>query len=370
MLYHLPSYQDCIEICQKSDGIFYESKFTIDGYNISIFNYRLTTYNDFVNYNAFELRGLTFIFNSDGSLYKRFLLMEKFFNVNENESTLFDVLKDKKVSSVYLKEDGSIISFVELPNGKIVAKSKMSFESEQAIMAQKLFEANPNINEFVKDCLSKDLSPIFEYVGPINRIVVKYDKSDLILLRLRDNRTGKYLLIDGYDISKPMNFKFTLNDLMNLKVSLESIEGWIVEFVDGQKVKIKTDWYHSLHRILTDYSNREDYLIDMILDEKIDDVLSVLDYGSENRNFVEEVIYITNKKLLEMSNEVDRVLSTYTGDRKSFALEYKDHDLFWIMTQVINGKDKMEVIKFLIKKKTYRLSEARDWMKINLNFNY
>ena len=71
---------------------------------------------------------------------------------------------------------------------------------------------------------------------------------------------------------------------------LESIEGWIVEFSDGQKIKIKTDWYYSLHRIFTDYSNREDYLIDMILDEKIDDILSVLDYGSENRLFVEEVI--------------------------------------------------------------------------------
>ena len=173
-MFYLPDYNECLEICQKSDGIFYESKSNIDGYNISIFNYRLTTYNDFITYGAFELRGLAFVFNLDGSVYKRFLLMEKFFNINENESTLFDVIKDKKVKSVYLKEDGSIISFIELPNGKIAAKSKMSFESEQAIMAQKLFESNGNINKFVKDCISKDLSPIFEYVGPMNRVVVKY----------------------------------------------------------------------------------------------------------------------------------------------------------------------------------------------------
>lgn len=363
-MFHLPNYIECLEICQKSDGLFYESKLTIDGYNVSIFNYRLTTYNDFVTYNAFELRGLTFVFNSDGSVYRRFLLMEKFFNINENESTLFDVVEDKKVKSVYLKEDGSIISFIELPNGKIVAKSKTSFESEQAIMAQKLFEDNVNINGFVMDCLSKDLSAVFEYVGPMNRVVVKYDNSDLILLRLRDNKTGNYLSIDGYDLSKPMSFKFSLNDLMNLKSSLEGIEGWIVEFVDGQKVKIKTDWYHSLHRIFTDYSNREDYLIDLILDEKIDDVLSVLDYGSESRKFVELVLDTTNRKLLEMSNEIDRVLSTYNGDRKSFALEHYNHKLFGLMTQVISGRDKIEVIKFLIKKVTYRLSGAREWLNI------
>jgi RNA ligase len=363
-MFHLPDYIKCLEICDKSDGIFYESKFSIDGYNISIFNYRLSTYNDFVTYEAFELRGLTFVFNSDGSVYKRFLLMEKFFNINENESTLFDVVKDKKVKSVYLKEDGSIINFIELPNGRILAKSKMSFESEQALMGQKLFESNENINIFVKDCISKDLVPVFEYVGPMNRVVVKYDNSDLILLRLRDNKTGKYLSIEDYDISKPISFKFTLSDLMNLKGNLESIEGWIVEFVDGQKIKIKTDWYHSLHRILTDYSNREDYLIDMILDEKIDDILSLMDYGSEQRRFVENVVEITNKKIMDISNEVDRVLSTYDGDRKSFALEHNNHKLFGLMTQVISGRDKMEVIKFLIKKVTYRLSGARDWLNL------
>jgi T4 RnlA family RNA ligase len=362
---NLHNYINCLEICEKSDGLFYESKLSIEGYNISIFNYRLSTYNDFVTYGAFELRGLTFVFNLDGSVYKRFLLMEKFFNINENVSTLFDVVKDKKVNSVYLKEDGSIINFIELPNGKIVAKSKMSFESEQALMAQDLFESNANINKFVKDCISKDLVPIFEYVGPMNRVVVKYDNSDLILLRLRDNKTGNYLSIDGYDdVSKPMSFKFTLSDLMNLKGNLEGIEGWIVEFVDGQKVKIKTDWYFSLHKIFTDYSNREDYLIDMILDEKIDDVLSVLDYGSENRKFVELVLDTTNRKVMDISNEIDKVLSTYNGDRKAFALEYNNHKLFGIMMQVISGKDKMEVIKSSIKKITYRLSGAREWLNL------
>jgi len=362
-MYKIPSYKDCLEICEKSYGLFYESKFIIEGYNISMFNYRFATYNDFFTYDAFELRGLTFVFNSDGSVYKSFLLMEKFFNINENESTLFDTIKNKKVKSVYLKEDGSIINFIELPNGKIISKSKMSFESEQALMAQKLFESNQNINTFVKDCISKDLVPIFEYVSPINRVVVKYNKSDLVLLRLRDNKTGEYLSIDDFDIlSKPMSFKFSLKDLMNLKGNLESIEGWVVEFSDGQKVKIKTDWYLSLHRILTDYSNREDYLIDMILDEKIDDILSVLDYGSEQRRLVESVVEITNRKVMYISNEVDRVLSTYDGDKKSFVLSNKEHKFFWVMTQVIGGRDKMEVIKTLIKKITYRLSGAREWL--------
>jgi len=360
-MFYLPTYNQSLNICGLTD-IFYESKFILDGYNVSIFNYRLSTYNDFLINKAFELRGLTFVFNKDGSVYKRFLLMEKFFNVNENESTLLENIKHKEVKSVYLKEDGSIINFIELPNGKIFAKSKMSFESDQAISAQNLFETNPKLNQFVKDCLSKDLSPIFEYVGPNNRVVVKYDKSNLILLRLRNNLTGEYLPIEEYDLPKPISFKFTLNDLMNLKGNLEYIEGWIVEFKDGKKVKIKTDWYHSLHRILTDYSNREDYLIDMILDEKIDDIISVLDYGSESRLFVEGVINQTNSNFNRLIKEIDLLLQKFDGDIKSFAINHHKDPLFSICAKTIKGYDKVELVKEYIKKRTYRLSEARSWL--------
>jgi T4 RnlA family RNA ligase len=290
--------------------------------------------------------------------------MEKFFNLNENLFTHYESVKDKKIKSVYLKEDGSIISFIELPNGKIVSKSKMSFESEQAIMAQKLLYTQPELYEFVSDCINKDLTPIFEYVGPSNRIVVKYNESKLILLRLRNNLNGEYFNLNNINLPKPEKYKFTLNDLISLKSKLEGVEGWIVEFSDGQKVKIKTDWYYSLHRILTDYSNREDYLIDMILNEKIDDVLSVLDYGSESRIFVEGVISKTNQNVKKMIQEINYILKEYNCDRKEFSIKYKNHPYFGIIIQCINGKDQMELIKEFILKKTYRLFDARNWLNL------
>jgi T4 RnlA family RNA ligase len=362
MSYYLPSYEQCLEICEKSCGLFYETVYYSDDYKISIFNYRLTTYNDFVEYKAFELRGLTFVFNQDGTVFQRYLLMEKFFNLNENESVLYDLLKHKKVNSVYLKEDGSVISFIKLPNGKVIAKSKNSIESEQAIQAQEVYESDSKLKDFVDHCLSQNLSPIFELVGPKNRIVVKYDTTQLILLRLRNNQTGRYLSINEIELPKPINFSFSLDDLISLKNELVSIEGWIVEFEDGQKIKIKTNWYYSLHRILTDYSNREDYLIDMVLDEKIDDILSVLDYGSENRLFVEKVMEKTIQKMKIISDGIDELLLNYSGDRKTFAVQFKYHKYFPIAIQVIIGRDKLSLIKEFIKKETYRLSNARDWL--------
>ena len=107
----IPDYIEAKKIVSESDGVFYETKHVVDGYDVSIFNYRLATYSNFSDLNGFELRGLTFVFNKDGSLFKRYLLVEKFFNVNENESTRLEDLKKLTIKSVYEKEDGSIVSF-------------------------------------------------------------------------------------------------------------------------------------------------------------------------------------------------------------------------------------------------------------------
>ena len=120
--HYLPNYEDCVEMCAKEDAAFYESKFVIDGYNISVFNYRLAQYKDFVtplenkpDVKAYEMRGLTFVFNEDGSLFRRFLLLEKFFNLNQVPEAMYSIVKDYKIKFINNKEDGSIASFIKLP---------------------------------------------------------------------------------------------------------------------------------------------------------------------------------------------------------------------------------------------------------------
>ena len=100
----IPTYDDCLEICSVENSPFYESKYLIDGFPISIFNYRLAQFKDFdnplpnnINIKAFEMRGLTFVFNKDGSLFKRFLLLEKFFNLNQVPNTMYSIVKNYKI---------------------------------------------------------------------------------------------------------------------------------------------------------------------------------------------------------------------------------------------------------------------------------
>ena len=99
-MYNLLTYDQAVALTKSGDDTFYESKFVIDGFNISIFNYRLVQYSDFKNNSAFEMRGLTYVFNSDGSLYKRYLLLHKFFNLNQVPESMYSIVKDYKIKFV------------------------------------------------------------------------------------------------------------------------------------------------------------------------------------------------------------------------------------------------------------------------------
>jgi RNA ligase len=188
MKFYLPTYEECVHLVQvKTDLIFYETKFEIEGYQVSVFNYRLPQYSDFYDvFDAREIRGISFVFDQ-GKVWKRYLMLHKFWNLNQVTESQYSVLKDKKIKTIHNKEDGSMISFIALPNGKIVAKTRMGFDNPQTQAAMTLYNARPELQKFVTTCLQQDLMPIFEYVSFQNKIVLNYDKSDIILLRLRDN---------------------------------------------------------------------------------------------------------------------------------------------------------------------------------------
>ncbi len=389
MNYFIPTYEQCQEICKENgDLIFYETKHIIQGYNVSTFNYRLARYNQFIKpiasdltINATELRGITFIFNTDGTLFKYILMLNKFWNVNEVETTQLIDLIGLEIENIHNKEDGSMICFVPLPNGNIVAKTKNSFDNDQTKKAQEIFEANYDINIMVKDSIILDESLIFELVSPLNKIVLQYDETDLILLRARDNKTGEYLSTEF--ISSPYNHNNSIKlaieepliDLVDLMLSLEHTknkEGSVVQFKGGKLVKFKTNWYFEEHRIASTDVTREDFLISYILDEKIDDILAQV--GKDNIEVI-EIIDITtniiNKYLKDMVNSVESVISSYrtdfNSDIKEFCLSLpkknRSKEVIYALSKI--NRNDLEIIDIVIadlKKCTYFLSDARHFL--------
>ena len=384
--HYLPTYEDCVEMCAKEDAPFYESKFVIDGYNISIFNYRLAQYKDFVtplekrpDVKAYEMRGLTFVFNEDGSLFRRFLLLEKFFNLNQVPEAMYSIVKDYKIKFINNKEDGSIASFIKLPNGKVLGKSKMGFDNEQSNGINRIYRTRTDVKTFVDWCLNNDITSIYEYVSPANRIVLRYLEEDLILLRMRDNTTGKHLDIKNYlDKIGTIRIAPFEDDNKDLDSLIEVIakevdkEGVIVQAEDkwGKDFffKLKTPWYCERHGLLTNDIYREHIIIGYILDDKIDDILGQIPEDEKEAHLrINKIIQIVKRSIDQKVDDINKSYQVYLdmgSNNKEYALKYyKREPNFGYVMSLAKGSDIYEVAKDWLRDNTKRLMMAREFLK-------
>jgi len=383
MKFDLLTRDECQAITKSSEAFFCMTKH-IEGQVVELYDYRLASISDFVDNKAFELRGLCFVQDPATLEWTRNLLLNKFFNINQTIGWMYEEVKGKKVTRVQNKEDGSVVSFVKFKNGNIRAKSKMSFESDQAVMAQEVYTTNCTIRMIVGRGLRTGFTPIFELVSPDNQIVLEYQDTELVLLQIRNNETGEYLNpkflfseIEYYAIKTTQNFRIehpqvVLDVLLDAKTSnQEPIEGWVVTFEDGQMAKIKTDHYLSLHGLIGPDAFRENLLVKTILDGNIDDVISALVPG------------IKRDKLIEMSNLVEanfnhlvvefkelrrKYFQDFKEDRKSFAIAHRTKVAFGGVMKTINSSFRdveqvaEEQVSHYILKQCKSLGDAQNYL--------
>jgi T4 RnlA family RNA ligase len=391
--FYLPTREECQEIVKNSEA-FYVTETEVEGYKVELYDYRLASISDFTDNNAFELRGLCFVQNENG-VWERNLLMNKFFNYSQTTGWMPEDLDNKKIVRVQDKLDGSVISAVKFPNGKVRMKSKMSFTSEQAQMAQKLYDTNENIKNFVNEMLNSNIVPVMELIGYENQIVVNYDmSSELRVIQLRSNIDGTYYdryqmnsIVVPYDINFADEFPDSycnLEDLLARKEIDESdIEGWIITFEDGQMAKIKTNKYLQLHGLIGPDAFRENLLVQTILDDNIDDVISQLAEGPKKESVIslsEKVQHDFNHQVIEYKKLRGEYFNVFEEDRKKFALKYspagsKPHYLFGFVMKNLHGKlqdvEKIaeKVAKEYILKRCSSLGDAKKYIEGIENVN-
>lgn len=425
MKINLPTRERCQEIVNTTEA-FYCTQRNIYGYNVELYDYRLASFGDFVNNDAWELRGLCFIQDENGNWHRN-ILMNKFFNIDESKmeyvklfskatgelvydgsdvskeyiskdaqaanlykqeryiksSWMLEDIRDKEIVRIQDKRDGSAISFVKFPNGTVKAKSKMSFESPQALAADDFYWSDKQsyytgIAKFVDYCFYKGLVPIFEYTSPFNQIVLNYNDSELRVIQIRESVTGRYLTSEEMDIvlsqttaKKADEIKLmTWDELLEKQETEEGIEGWVVTLADSQIIKVKTKQYFQLHGLTTE-GTRENLLIETILDDRIDDVISLIPDG-EKKEFmidtVEKVQHKFNHLVVEYKNLRGLYYNKFNEDRKEFALKYKEHELFGYVMKKLNAsfRDVEQVaergVKDYILNKTRTLRGAKEFL--------
>jgi RNA ligase len=252
------SYEDACAMVEEYNGFnFSKTDHMIDGYKISTFTYFLCTFDHYdkpikrrPEVQGYEMRGVTFVFNLDGTLYKRFLMLRKFFNLNQVETSQYGMVKDKEIKAVTVKEDGSLIAFMNLPDGRVFCKTQGGFTNDQSLAAMDIYENDEYLKEFVNLSLTNDSTPLFEYVAFDNRIVLQYKGRALKLIGIRHNYTEEYtnastlmLTMPPHLLRLPHAESFacsSLDELITLAKTIEGVEGWVIEFTDGTMIKVKS----------------------------------------------------------------------------------------------------------------------------------
>lgn len=391
-------YEQLVKNCKDAgQGIFYFTDISLDDvYFYRIINYRLARYSDFCLPNALEMRGIMFLMkrywqynDNDQSIdYNtidtrsleghKFLgvpiqcvsrPMEKFFNYKENPFT--DTIESKDIETVQCKMDGSLISSYRKKCSKDIEgiifglKSKCSLTSIQAVESRQVLDT-PDYAElkyYIEKCTLNNITVNMEYTSPTNIIVLDYKVPELTVLNARNNITGDYVEIPNnireiYGVKHkhsiiPDNF---LEDTRKE----EGIEGYVCVTKNGQRFKIKTDWYIDLHKVKFELHSNE-LLFKAVVNERTDDLVAAFkkdeqflarldkmnNYVSEKYSSIVEFLHkIKDYSILERKDYVAKIKSI---------IDEEDENLFTLAMQQYDNFD-IDYKEFLIKnwKRVYR----------------
>lgn len=292
-----------------------------------------------------KCRGL--IVEDTGQIVGRCL--SKFWNFSEHTSgrSYAKPLPDEAFQ-IFAKQDGSLGTVFFYDDQWHVA-TKGSFHSEQAKWATRYIRAATGTGETIEGLVGHDFDPlnkqktyVCEIVYPTNRIVVNYGSLEtLVLLTVLDNETGEEEFTEEHKLEwgwigdvvqefDPNSLSVAeLQELADENVLLANgldeqdrvvtgtdMEGYVVRFRNGTRVKVKGTDYLRLHKVLTNCTERS--------------VWEVLSSGGSFDEFLADVpdefyTWVT-KVTLGLSTEHDRLINEAREDFRYFREQNGDSD--------------------------------------------
>lgn len=330
------------------DGLLYKQIHpTLD---LTIWNYtEKVQYESLWDEITLMCRGL--VTNSKGDIVAR--PFKKFFNIEENKYT------PSSEFDVFDKMDGSL-GILFFYGDEWVFATRGSFTSEQSI---KGFEM---LQKYDYDKLHKDYTYLFEIIYDDNRIVVRYDFEDLILLGMINTETGYE--VDLYSNETDIRFKNLItnlgfkvvkkydgvNDYSLLKgIIKDDEEGFVVRFSNGDRIKVKGEEYLRLHKIMTNISTTTVWEI-LSSGGKIEDLLKDVpdEFYDKIKTYASSLNYQWYQYFNQLGKSYDYFRYGKYGDKeveptkKEFAEFIKDkHPIVKaIMFAMWDGKDYNKII--------------------------
>jgi len=234
----------------------------------------------------------------------------KFWNLSQTPH----IVEDVEWMKVYDKMDGSMgIVFRHPSRFCLIAATRGSFQSKQAVEAQKMIDEHPHAYT-----LRTGLSYIFEIIYPGNRIVVDYgNRRELVLLAVinpdgSDNWT-EYGRIKRY-FSTAKEFSGYNED----RGKGTDAEGFVV-VTDKGRVKVKTEEYVKLHKLF--FSTNTRTIWQAVWDDRVNGTNMLDDISHMPEDFQEWVIgehQGYSDQIEELLYQVDKAAHEYFKGKNDY----------------------------------------------------
>jgi RNA ligase len=266
-----------------------------------------------------ECRGL--IFYPDGRIMSR--PFHKFFNVGEREETQLINIDWTRPHTIMEKMDGSMIRPLDV-NGQFKLGTKMGVTDVSQQAEEIMTDGQRNWMDIM---MKQGVTPLFEFVSPENRIVVQYDKAELVLLAMRHIITGEYFDIEFMRNNEFFRVVDTYGQVegdfakyLEEQRGMEDREGFIISF-GGDMYKGKNDWYVRIHKT-KDLVRFDRNIVNLILHQELDDVFSMLPQHDADR-----IRDFETKFWDKFRDKEDLIKSLHAtavkfGDRKAIATQF------------------------------------------------
>lgn len=336
-------YHNLLKLVETNEAFEYKDAHSVAGGLYRTFSYRLASYSDFLSPGAVECRGVLFEINEDGSMIRCAARPQtKFFNAYENPLVMFptDMLSTEIVLAMD-KRDGSIINTFKDNDNVIRTKSHTSMHSDHAYNTTAMLHADDELYGAVVEADTQDFTVNLEYTSAEFRIVLPYQKDELVVLNVRNRSTGEMLTGDALksrfpilhkrsvcaeygNIDKTFPMRHTLRESIFAAYEMKDIEGFVLQLTDGTMVKVKTQWYCALH-LSKDSINIDSRLYDVVLQDGSDDLRQMFSndpYCLDKIDRMEKLVFSTHNKLKQTVE--DFVKENKHLDRKEFALAVQD----------------------------------------------
>lgn len=245
--------------------------------------------------------------------------ISKFFNLNENDESSFANLPWHLPYTVETKEDGACgILFFHKNKWNIATPG--SLESDQAIVGSYL------LGSYGIEYLDTKTTYILEIIHPETRQVVVYDDNKLVLLAAIDENWQE-LGIDELDqianlagFDRPVRWNVDHSMLQQYRFPT-NMEGFVVKFANGFRIKIKSEEYVKLHNMVSGITPKQ--IRQYLMDESLPN-WSLL--PSHMVKLADDICANLRTKFSAIQDICSKLMDVhYRENQKEFAIEIKQH---------------------------------------------